>query len=102
MAHSAENSHQCSPAYASAPTSSGANLDTTDFEVGGFTAVKRTFTLSNGGYEADVKAKYSSDHAVLVTLRSPSQQDFDIFVELLESFGFSLAATPTASPSRAP
>jgi len=84
------------------PTSSGANLDTADFEVGGFTAVKRTFSLSSGGYEADIKVRYSADHAVLVSLRSPVQQDFDIFVEVLASFGFSLAPSPAASPSHSP
>ena len=86
----------------SVPTSPGANLDTTDFEVGGFTAVKRTFSLANGGYEADIKVKVGPDHAVMVTLRSPTQADFDIFVEVLESFGFSLAPSPAASPSHAP
>ena len=84
------------------PTSSGANLDTGDFEVGGFTAVKRTFSLGNGGYEADIKVRYSADHAVLVTLRSPAQADFDIFVEVLSSFGFSLAPSPAPSPSHSP
>ena len=87
---------------ATVPTTAGSNSDTSDFEVGGFTAVKRTFTLANGGYEADIKVKYSADHAVLVTLRSPAQSDFDIFVEVLEGFGFSLAPSPAASPSRAP
>ncbi|GAC1578484.1 MAG: hypothetical protein NVS3B24_10940 [Candidatus Dormibacteria bacterium] len=84
------------------PTSSGANLDSTDFEVGGFTGIKRTFSLANGGYEGDIKIKYAADHAVLVTIRSPSQQDFEIFVEVLESFGFSYRASPSPSPSQAP
>ena len=84
------------------PTTPGATIDTSDFEVGGFTAVKRTFTLANVGYEADIKVRYSADHAVLVTLRSTDKADFDIFVEVLESFGFSLAPSPAASPSRAP
>jgi len=86
----------------SLPTTSGANLDSTDFEVGGFTGVKRTFSLASGGYEGDIKIKYAADHALLVTVRSPSQQDFEVFVEILESFGFSFRAAPSPSPSQAP
>ena len=80
------------------PTTAGAGLDTADFEVGGVTAVKRTFSLSGGGFEGDVKVKYAPDHAVLVTLRTGAVKDLDIYTEILESFGFSLKTSPTPSP----
>jgi len=82
------------------PTTAGANLERTDFEVGGVTSVKRTFSLAGGGYEGDVKVKYAPDHAVLVTMRTGTLKDLDIFTEVIESFGFSLraAASPGASP----
>ena len=81
------------------PTSAGANLDTADFEVGGVTSVKRTFSLAGGGFEGDVKVKYTPDHAVLVTMRTGTAKDLDIFTEVLESFGFSLKAAVGPSPS---
>jgi hypothetical protein len=82
------------------PTTSGSALDTLDFEVGGITSIKRTFSLSGGGYEGDARVQYAPDHAVLITLRSGSQQDLDIFTEVLEAFGFSLQASP--SPGKSP
>jgi hypothetical protein len=84
------------------PTSSGSNIDTLDFEVGGITSVKRTFTLSGGGYEGDVKVGFAPGHAVLITLRGGAQQDLDIFSEALSSFGFSIRAGGTPSPGISP
>ncbi|MGI8609074.1 MAG: SH3 domain-containing protein [Candidatus Dormibacteria bacterium] len=81
------------------PTTSGAGLDTADFEVGGVTAVKRTFSLSGGGYEGDVKVRYTPDHAVLITMRTAVVKNLEIFTEVLESFGFSLKAAASPSPS---
>lgn len=80
------------------PTTSGSIIDTLDFEVGGITSVKRTFTLSGGGYEGDVRVGFAPAHAVLITLRSGAQQDLDIFTEVLSSFGFSIRAGGTPSP----
>jgi hypothetical protein len=84
------------------PTSPGSNIDTLDFEVGGITSVKRTFTLGGGGYEGDVKVGFAPGHAVLITLRSGTQQDLDIFTEVLSSFGFSIRAGGTPRPGSSP
>ena len=77
------------------PTSPGSILETLDFEVGGITAVKRTYSLSGGGYEGDARVPFTKDHAILITLRSADQKDLTIFTEILESFGFSIRATPS-------
>jgi hypothetical protein len=82
------------------PTTSGAILDTLDFEVGGVTAIKRTYSIGGGGYEGDTKVAFAPGHAVLVTLRGGAQSDLDIFTEILSSFGFSIQAGATPSPSR--
>jgi hypothetical protein len=84
------------------PTTSGSILDTTDFEVGGITAVKRTFQLNGGGYEGDAKVAIAPGHAVLITLRGASPQDLDLFTEIISSFGFSITAGATPSPGASP
>jgi hypothetical protein len=80
------------------PTTGGTPLESLDFEVGGFTTVKRTYSLSGGGFEGDAKVQYTKDRAVLITLRSGDQKDLAIFTEILEAFGFSVRPNPTPSP----
>jgi hypothetical protein len=82
------------------PTSTGANLDSADFEVGGFTALKRTFSLGNGGYEGDVKVRYSADHAVLISLRSPLQADLDILTGGPRELWLQPGCDPDPDPDR--
>jgi hypothetical protein len=85
------------------PTSSGSNLGQSDWEIGGITAIKHTYQLTGGGLEGDIKVKYSSDKALLVTFRGATQQDLDVWTEILESFGFSVpppGAPVSPSPVR--
>lgn len=83
------------------PTTPGSNLDQSDYEIGGITAVKHTYQLTGGGYEGDIKVLYSQDRALLVTFRGAAQSDLDAWVEMVESFGFSVPppGAPKASPS---
>jgi hypothetical protein len=84
------------------PTTAGSNLSQNDWEIGGLTAIKRTFQLSGGGYEGDLKVQYAKDRAILITFRGAAQSDLDTWSEILESFGFSVpppGAQPSASPS---
>jgi hypothetical protein len=86
----------------SIPTTPGQSLDQSDFVVGGITAIKHTYNLNGGGLEGDVKVQYADGRALLITFRGSSQPDLDTFVEILESFGFSVpppGAQPAPSPS---
>jgi hypothetical protein len=85
------------------PTTAGGNLGDSDIEVGGITALRRTFQLTGGGLEGDVKVKYATDRAILITFRGAAQPDLDTWTEILESFGFSVpprGAAASPSPSR--
>jgi hypothetical protein len=77
------------------PTAPGANLDTTQVDLGGFTVLQRTYQLNGGGYEADIKVKWAAGKALLITFRAPAQNDINTtFHEIVESFGFSIPPSP--------
>ena len=76
------------------PTTPGANLDSSQVDVGGFTAIQRTYQVNGGGLEADIKVKWGAGKALLITFRAPSQKDLDTFHEMVESFGFSIPPSP--------
>ena len=81
------------------PTTAGSNLSQADYEIGGVTSIRHTYQLTGGGLEGDVKVKYASDRAILITFRGAAQTDLDTWNEILESFGFSLSTSPSPSPS---
>lgn len=81
------------------PTTPGSIQAQDQIEVYGITTIERRYTLAGGGYEADVKLEMDKTHSVLMTFRSPDAKDFDTFNEILWSFGVSLAAGPSPSPT---
>jgi hypothetical protein len=81
---------------ANTPTSPGAVLSRDQVEVYGITTLEAIYTLTGGGFEADVRLRLDGSHAVLIDFRTNQQADLESFTEVLESFGISL---PQASPS---
>lgn len=79
------------------PTSPGSNLETLQVEVGGITSIQHTYQVS-GGFEADIKLKWASGKALLITFHAANQQELSTFTEILESFGFSSPPSPGPSP----
>jgi hypothetical protein len=82
------------------PTRQGSLLDQTQIEVYGITTIRRTFQLTGGGYEVDVRLQIPPerpDRAVLINFLALTPQDLDIASEILYSFYVTLrvAATPT-------
>src|SRR5258708_7098134 len=53
------------------PTSPGSNLDSTQMEIGGFTVIEHVYQLNSGGFEADVKIRWTSGKALLITFPTP-------------------------------
>jgi len=76
------------------PTTPGSNIDTTQVDIGGFTVLQRTYQVNGGGIEADIKVKWATGKALLITFRAPTQKDLDAFHEIVESFGFSIPPSP--------
>jgi len=83
------------------PTRPGSLLDQTQIEVYGITTIKRTFQLTGGGYEIDVKLQIPPerpDRAVLINFLAVTQQDLVISDEILYSFYVTLRASPSPGP----
>jgi hypothetical protein len=79
------------------PTSPGSNLDTAQVEVGGITTIEHTYQVS-GGFEADIKLKWATGKALLISFHAATQAELSTFNEILESFGFSSSPSPGPSP----
>ncbi|MHB8509409.1 MAG: SH3 domain-containing protein [Candidatus Dormibacteria bacterium] len=84
------------------PLTQGSLLTSAQREVYGITTLQRSYSLNGGGFESDVRVQMDATHAVLITFRSPLQNDLaTTFADALDSFGVSLVA-PAPSPSTSP
>ena len=86
----------------SIPRSPGTPLSQDQYELGGLTTTRHTYTLDGGGFEGDIKIAYSTGKAILITFRGASQDDLNVWNETLESWGFSVPPPGAASPSPSP